>query len=70
MVRYMEALADQGDTWGHAARHIVGLRNGQPGARRWRQAWSDPALRRGSPRDAMAAAREGMARMQNAAART
>ena len=67
MVAYMERLAAEGRNWGHASRHIVGLRNGQPGARRWRQAWSDPTLRRGSPRDAMAVARDGMARMQNAA---
>ena len=67
MVAYMERLAAEGRNWGHASRHIVGLRNGQPGARRWRQAWSDPVLRRGSPRDAMAVARDGMARMQNAA---
>ena len=68
LVTYMEALATTGKPWGHAARHLVGLRNGQPGARRWRQAWSDPALRRGTPRDAMATARAGMAAMQNAAA--
>jgi tRNA-dihydrouridine synthase A len=68
MVDYMQALATAGKPWGHAARHIVGLRNGLPGARRWRQAWSDPALRRGTPREAMAAARAGLGAMQNAAA--
>jgi tRNA-dihydrouridine synthase A len=65
MVRYMERIATAGEPWGRAARHIVGLRNGQPGARRWRQAWSDPTLRRGTPEHAMAAARAGMARVQN-----
>ena len=71
MVNYMEQLAASGQPWGHAARHIVGLRNGQAGARRWRQAWSDAALRCGSPRAVMAvaraAARSGQAHMQNAA---
>ena len=26
--------------WSHASRHMLGLRNGGPGARRWRQVWS------------------------------
>ncbi len=52
MVDYLERVAAQGRGWGHAARHLVGLRHGQSGARRWRQVWSDPALRGGNPRQA------------------
>ena len=49
-VRYMEALAAQGVPWTHASRHMLGLRNGLPGARRWRQVWSDHRLKAESPR--------------------
>ena len=49
-VRYMEALAAQGVPWTHASRHMLGLRNGLPGARRWRQVWSDHRLKTESPR--------------------
>ena len=35
--------------WSHASRHLVGLRHGQAGARRWRQVWSDPGLRAATP---------------------
>ena len=44
-VAYMERLAATGVPWGHASRHLMGLHNGQPGARRWRQVWSDSTLR-------------------------
>ena len=43
MVGYMARLVAAGEPWSHASRHILGLRNGQPGARRWRQVWSDRA---------------------------
>ena len=49
-VAYMEALAAQGVPWSHASRHMLGLRNGLPGARRWRQVWSDHRLKAQSPR--------------------
>ena len=49
MVEYMAQLARQGLPWSHAARHMLGLRNGQPGARRWRQVWSDHRLKAESP---------------------
>lgn len=39
MVAYMTGLS--GVPWSHVARHMLGLWNGQPGARRWRQVWSD-----------------------------
>jgi tRNA-dihydrouridine synthase A len=45
MVRYMERLVARGEPWSHASRHMLGLRNGSPGARRWRQVWSDHALK-------------------------
>ncbi len=44
-VAYMAGLAAQGVPWSHAARHMLGLRHGQPGARRWRQVWSDHRLK-------------------------
>jgi tRNA-dihydrouridine synthase A len=64
-VAYMERLQAAGLPWSHAARHMIGLRHGQPGARHWRQVWSDPALKGGSPREAMRLARAG-GRLQNA----
>ncbi len=42
MVREQQA---HGTPWTHIARHMLGLRNGMPGARRWRQVWSDASLR-------------------------
>ncbi len=50
MVEYMEMLTAQGITWTHAARHMLGLWNGMPGARRWRQVWSDHRLKHETPR--------------------
>lgn len=46
MVKYMEREAAQhGTPWYAIARHMLGLRHGQPGARRWRQVWSDHTLK-------------------------
>jgi tRNA-dihydrouridine synthase A len=45
MVEYMERVAAAGEPWSRVARHMMGLRNGQPGARRWRQVWSDHSLK-------------------------
>jgi tRNA-dihydrouridine synthase A len=56
MVEYMAQLAAAGVPWGHASRHMIGLRNGLPGARRWRQVWSDPVFKRGTPALAAVAA--------------
>ncbi len=64
-VAYMERLQAVGVPWGHASRHMIGLRHGQPGARHWRQVWSDPRLKAGSPREAMRLAR-GSGSRQNA----
>ncbi|KNZ33821.1 MAG: tRNA-dihydrouridine synthase A [Methylibium sp. NZG] len=45
MVAYMERIAADGEPWSRASRHMMGLRDGQPGARRWRQVWSDHRLK-------------------------
>ncbi|MCM5680082.1 tRNA dihydrouridine(20/20a) synthase DusA [Schlegelella sp. S2-27] len=52
MVRYCEREAARGVPWPHVARHMLGLRNGLPGARRWRQVWSDHRLK-GEPASAV-----------------
>ena len=49
MVAYMTALAARGVPWSHASRHMLGLWNGTPGARRWRQVWSDHRLKHEAP---------------------
>lgn len=49
MVRYIEAQQAAGVPWAHVARHMLGLWNGLPGARRWRQVWSDHRLKHESP---------------------
>ena len=42
MVAYMNREATSAAVpWAHVARHMLGLYNGRPGARRWRQVWSD-----------------------------
>ena len=46
MVAYMEReVAARGTPWAHIARHMLGLWNGTPGARKWRQVWSDHRLK-------------------------
>jgi len=40
-------------------RHALGLWNGTPGARRWRQVWSDHRLKDRSPREVAALAEAG-----------
>ena len=46
MVDYMAREARiHGTPWSAIARHMLGLRHGLPGARRWRQVWSDHSLR-------------------------
>jgi len=52
MVAYMErAHADDGAPWYSVASHMLGLRNGLKGARRWRQVWSDHRLKPQPPRE-------------------
>jgi tRNA-dihydrouridine synthase A len=63
MVRYMEQqAASKGTRWTSIARHMMGLRLGQPGARRWRQVWSDHRLRDMAPADVSSQARQSMQR--------
>ncbi len=58
MVAYMEReAAEHGTHWYAIARHMLGLRNGLPGARRWRQVWSDHRLKQLPAREVMAIAR-------------
>ncbi len=45
MVVYMQRLVESGQPWSRAARHIMGLWHGTPGARAWRQVWSDHRLK-------------------------
>jgi tRNA-dihydrouridine synthase A len=62
MVDYMEERARAGgEPWSRIARHMLGLRNGEPGARRWRQVWSDHALKSEPARTVSRLARVAMA---------
>ncbi len=57
MTAYMaREAAENGTPWSAIARHMLGLRHGLPGARRWRQVWSDHQLKAVHPRDVMALA--------------
>ncbi len=58
MVAYMEReAAEHGTHWYAVARHMLGLRHGLAGARRWRQVWSDHRLKTLPAREVMALAR-------------
>ena len=60
MVAYMERqAAQQGTSWYAIARHMLGLRHGLPGARKWRQVWSDHRLKALPAREVWAMARQG-----------
>ena len=56
MVNYMEKQATQGINWYAIARHMLGLWAGEPGARKWRQVWSDHRLKSSSPSEVHALA--------------
>jgi tRNA-dihydrouridine synthase A len=59
MCDYMaREAAEHGTPWSNIARHLLGLRNGLPGARRWRQVWSDHRLKALPPHEVMAIAHE------------
>ncbi len=60
MVDYMLRMAPL--PWSHAARHMLGLWAGQPGARHWRRVWSDHRLKPESPQQVQRLAT--MARLQ------
>jgi tRNA-dihydrouridine synthase A len=50
MVAHMaHAARTHGTPWPNIARHMLGMYNGTPGARRWRQVWSDHRLRSLAP---------------------
>ena len=57
MVAYMDRVVAHGEPWSHVSRHMLGLRNGQSGARHWRQVWSDHRLKADSPAAVSAQAR-------------
>ena len=58
MVDYMaREAALHGTPWSAIARHMLGLRNGLPGARRWRQVWSDHRLKHLPAHEVLAIAR-------------
>ena len=47
MIPYLEAhLREEGGKPSHVTRHMLGLFNGQPGARKWRRALSENAVRK------------------------
>jgi tRNA-dihydrouridine synthase A len=57
MCDYMaREAAEHGTPWSNIARHMLGLRHGLPGSRRWRQVWSDHKLKALHPREVMALA--------------
>ncbi|HET9207014.1 MAG TPA: tRNA dihydrouridine(20/20a) synthase DusA [Burkholderiaceae bacterium] len=61
MASYMEQQARaHGTPWTSIARHMMGLHLGQPGARRWRQVWSDHRLRDWAPAQVAQRAREAL----------
>ncbi len=60
MVDYMEGQASLGVAWPAIARHMLGLRHGQMGARSWRQVWSDHRLKGLPPRQVMQKARQSL----------
>ena len=57
MCDYMvREAAAHGTPWSNIARHMLGLRHGLAGSRRWRQVWSDHKLKAMNPHDVMALA--------------
>ncbi len=59
MVAYMaREMAVNGTPWSTIARHMLGLRHGLPGSRKWRQVWSDHRLKSLPPHEVMALAHQ------------
>ena len=59
MCDYMaREAAAHGTPWSAIARHMLGLRHGLPGSRRWRQVWSDHTLKGLRSHDVMALAHQ------------
>ncbi len=62
MCDYMQREAQaRGTPWSAIARHMLGLRHGLPGSRRWRQVWSDHTLKSVNPHEVMRLAHEPVA---------
>ncbi len=62
MCDYMQREAQShGTPWSAIARHMLGLRHGLPGSRRWRQVWSDHQLKSLNPHEVMRLAHAPMA---------
>ena len=54
MCDYMQReFETHGTPWSAIARHMLGLRHGLPGSRRWRQVWSDHKLKGLHPKQVM-----------------
>jgi tRNA-dihydrouridine synthase A len=60
--------AKHGTPWSAIARHMLGLRHGLPGSRRWRQVWSDHKLKGLPPHEVMALAHQPVIEADQAAA--
>jgi tRNA-dihydrouridine synthase A len=61
MCDYMvEEAARNGTAFSAIARHMLGLRHGLPGSRRWRQVWSDHRLKAVFPHEVMALAHKSL----------
>ncbi len=65
MVAYTDAEVARTKGWAHGEvrwsqvmRHVLGLYNGLPGARHWRQVWSDHRLKDRTAQEVMAVARQ------------
>ena len=58
MVDYMAQQAARGVPWFAVSRHMLGLRHGQAGARKWRQVWSDHRLKNQAVGEVAALARK------------
>jgi tRNA-dihydrouridine synthase A len=57
MCDYMNReTAEHGTPWPTVARHMLGLRHGLPGARKWRQVWSDHRMKTHTPHQVLALA--------------
>ena len=56
-VDYLGTLAGRDVPWSAASRHMLGLWHGAPGARRWRQVWSDHRLKHRAPAEVAELAR-------------
>ena len=61
MCDYMaREFAERGTPWSAIARHMLGLRHGLPGSRRWRQVWSDHKLKALPPHELMVLAHQSV----------